>query len=78
MCLLHDEAAGGPAREAPVAAHELDLRLDVVYEQRQVVVQVEVRAVEDQRVAQHRLARDPIHLTERYGGAGGEGCWWYW
>ena len=75
MRLLHDETAGGPAREAPVAAHELDLRLDVVYEQRPVVVQVEVGAVEDQWIAEHRLARDAVHLTGRYRGGGGKWCW---
>ena len=64
MGLLHDEAAGGPAGEAPVAADELDLRLDVIDEQRHVVVQVEVGTVEDQRVAEHRLARDTVHLSD--------------
>ena len=65
MGLLHDEAAGGSAGEAPVPTDELDLRLDVVDEQRHVVVQVEVGAVEDQRVAEHRLPRDTVHLWGR-------------
>ena len=68
MRLLHDEAAGGSAGEAPVPADELDLRLDVVDEQRHVVVQIEVGAVEDQRVAEDCLPRDTVHLQESNGG----------
>lgn len=53
---------GGTSREAPVAAHKLQLRLDVVNEKGHVAVQVELGDLKDQRVAQYRHAADSVHL----------------
>lgn len=44
-------------------ANKLQLGLDVVDEQRHVAVQVELRHLEDERVAQHRHARHAVDLT---------------
>ena len=63
VLLADQDADGGPAREAPVAADEVQLRFDVVDEQRHVVRQVELGHLEDQREAQHRLAGDAVDFA---------------
>ena len=62
MLLPDEDADRGSPREAPVLCHEVQLRLDVINEQRHVVGEVEVRHLEHQGVAEHGLPADAVHL----------------
>ena len=51
-----------PTGKPPPPADELDFCPDVVDEQGEVVREVELGGREDERVAEHRLATDPVNL----------------
>lgn len=67
MLLTNQYAHGGPAGQTPVATDKVQLRLDVVDEQGHVVRQVEIRHLEDERVAEHRLSGDAVDLARSQG-----------
>ena len=51
-----------PTGKPPPPADEFDFCPDVVDEQGEVVREVELGGREDERVAEHRLATDPVNL----------------
>lgn len=55
----HRRTTGKP----PVPSNEVQLRLDVVDEQRHVVRQVKLGHFEDQRIAENRLAGDSVDFA---------------
>lgn len=63
MFLADEDANGRSAREAPVAANEVQFRFDIIDQKRHIVREVKIRDLKDQRVAENRLARDPIDFT---------------
>lgn len=73
VLLPDEEADGGPAGQPPVLAHELQLRLDIVNQKGHVPIQIKVRHLENERIAENCHSADAVHLAGAQGtyGSGG-------
>lgn len=62
VLLANQQAHRRPPGQSPVFADKLQLRLDVVDQQRHIAVQIKVGHLKDERIAEHRHAAHAVHL----------------